>query len=62
MKRFLILNGHRTTANGVIQAMPTTVQLSDKDVAHEGDPVACSACNTTGKSWFRSERRDLLNE
>ncbi|MDP9645591.1 PAAR domain-containing protein [Paraburkholderia sp. 22098] len=49
MKRYLILNGDKTTANGVVQAVPTTIQLSDKDVAHEGDPVACPACNTTGK-------------
>src|SRR5260221_214109 len=49
MKRFLILNGDKTTANGIVQATPTSIQLSDKDVAHEGDKVACPACNTVGK-------------
>ncbi|MGY6156935.1 PAAR domain-containing protein [Paraburkholderia graminis] len=52
MKRFLILNGDRTTTSGVVQTVSTTIQLSDKDVAHEGDPVACPACNTAGKCWF----------
>jgi hypothetical protein len=36
MKRYLILNGDKTTANGVVQAVPTTIQLSDKDIAHKG--------------------------
>ncbi|MBU7438585.1 PAAR domain-containing protein [Paraburkholderia fungorum] len=49
MKRFLILNGDSTTSNGVIHATATTIQLNGEDVAHEGDEVACPACNTTGK-------------
>jgi uncharacterized Zn-binding protein involved in type VI secretion len=49
VKRYLILNGDKTTANGTVQAAPTSIQLSDKDVAHEGDPAACPTCNTTGK-------------
>ncbi|WP_407669564.1 PAAR domain-containing protein [Paraburkholderia heleia] len=49
MKRYLILSGDRTTANGTVQATPTTIQLSGQDVAHEGDSVSCQACNTTGK-------------
>ncbi|MFM0157484.1 PAAR domain-containing protein [Paraburkholderia sediminicola] len=49
MKRFLILNDDKTTANGVVRATPTPIQLSDKDFAHEGDEVACPACNTLGK-------------
>jgi uncharacterized Zn-binding protein involved in type VI secretion len=49
MKRYLILNGDKTTANGTVQATPTTIQLHEQDVAHEGDSVSCPACNTTGK-------------
>ena len=49
MKRYLILNGDKTTANGTVQATSTTVQLNGQDVAHEGDSVACPSCNTTGR-------------
>lgn len=49
MKRYLVLNGDKTTANGVVQATPTSIRLSDKDVAHYGDEIACPACNSTGK-------------
>lgn len=49
MKRYLILNGDKTTANGTVKATQTSIQLSGKDVAHENDEVACPACNTTGK-------------
>jgi uncharacterized Zn-binding protein involved in type VI secretion len=49
MKRYLILNGDKTTANGTVQAVATTIQLSGQDVTHEGDSVSCPACNTTGK-------------
>ncbi|MEX3965350.1 PAAR domain-containing protein [Paraburkholderia sp. EG286B] len=49
MQRFLILNGDKTTANGTVVAMSTTIQLEGHDVAHEGDDVQCPACNTTGK-------------
>jgi uncharacterized Zn-binding protein involved in type VI secretion len=49
MKRYLILNGDKTTANGTVQATPTSIKLSGQDVAHEGDDVACPACNSTGK-------------
>jgi uncharacterized Zn-binding protein involved in type VI secretion len=49
MKRYLILNSDKTTANGTVQAAPTTIQLGGQDVAHEGDSVSCPTCNTTGK-------------
>ncbi|MBK3744659.1 PAAR domain-containing protein [Paraburkholderia aspalathi] len=49
MKRHLILNGDKTTASGTVHATPTTIQLSGRDVAHEGDNVTCPACNTIGK-------------
>jgi uncharacterized Zn-binding protein involved in type VI secretion len=49
MKRFLILHGDKTTANGTVIANPTTIQFEGRDVAHEGDDVQCPACNTTGK-------------
>ncbi|MGQ7939527.1 PAAR domain-containing protein [Paraburkholderia sp. D1E] len=47
MKRYLILNGDKTTANGTVQTTSTTVQLNGQDVAHEGDSAACPSCNTT---------------
>ncbi|MBN3856932.1 PAAR domain-containing protein [Paraburkholderia sp. Ac-20340] len=49
MQRFLILNGDKTTANGTIVAVATTIQLEGRDVAHEGDNVQCPACRSTGK-------------
>jgi uncharacterized Zn-binding protein involved in type VI secretion len=48
MKRYLILNGDKTTVSGIVQAASTTIQLEGRDVAHEGDPVQCPACKTTG--------------
>ena len=49
MKRYLILNGDTTTANGTVQAVSTTIQVAGRDVAHEGDNVMCPACKTVGK-------------
>ena len=49
MKRYLILDGDRTTASGTVHAQPTTVECDSKNVAHEGDDVTCPACNSTGK-------------
>jgi uncharacterized Zn-binding protein involved in type VI secretion len=49
MQRYLILNGDKTTANGTVVAKPTTIQLENRDVAHEDDEVQCPACNSTGK-------------
>ena len=46
MKRYLILSGDKTTASGTVEARPTTVQLNGVHVAHEGDDVACPACNS----------------
>ncbi|TKC91600.1 PAAR domain-containing protein [Trinickia terrae] len=57
MKRYLILNGDKTTANGVVQAKSTTVQLHGKDVAHENDEVACPACHSTGKIQCEGPRQ-----
>ncbi|MCP3716890.1 PAAR domain-containing protein [Paraburkholderia sp. CNPSo 3281] len=48
MRRYLILNGDKTTANGTVVAAPTSIQFESRDVAHEGDDVHCPACNTTG--------------
>jgi hypothetical protein len=53
VKRYLILNGDKTTANETGHATPATIQLiqlNGLDVAHEGDSVICAACNTMGKS------------
>lgn len=49
MQRYLILNCDKTTANGTLVAIPTTIQFEGRDVAHEGDEVQCPTCNTTGK-------------
>lgn len=49
MKRYLILTGDKTTANGTVIATPATIRFANRDVAHEGDDVQCPACNTTGK-------------
>ncbi|MGH8777561.1 PAAR domain-containing protein [Paraburkholderia sp.] len=49
MTRYLILDGDRTTASGTVHANPTTLEYENKHVAHEGDDVACPACNSTGK-------------
>jgi uncharacterized Zn-binding protein involved in type VI secretion len=57
MKRYLILNGDETAANGTVHATPATIQLNEQDVAHEGDSVACPACNTTGKSSVTDHAR-----
>ncbi|WP_197337947.1 PAAR domain-containing protein [Ralstonia solanacearum] len=48
MKRYVILSGDKTTAGGTVQATATTLQLNSVHVAHEGDAVACSACQSTG--------------
>jgi uncharacterized Zn-binding protein involved in type VI secretion len=57
MQRYLILDSDKTTANGTVQAAPTTIQLSGRDVAHEGDSVSCPACNTTGKIQCEGPRQ-----
>ncbi|MGH8781297.1 PAAR domain-containing protein [Paraburkholderia sp.] len=49
MTRYLILDGDLTTASGIVHAKPTTLELSSRHVAHEGDDVVCPACNSTGK-------------
>ncbi|HWT36783.1 MAG TPA: PAAR domain-containing protein [Paraburkholderia sp.] len=49
MKRYLILNGDETAANGTVQAVSSTIQLEGRDVAHEGGNVMCPACKTVGK-------------
>jgi uncharacterized Zn-binding protein involved in type VI secretion len=49
MKRYVILSGDKTTANGTVLAQPTTIQFDGRDVAHEGDDVQCPACNMIGK-------------
>jgi uncharacterized Zn-binding protein involved in type VI secretion len=48
MKRYLILDGDRTTAAGTVHAKPTTLEFGGH-VAHEGDDVTCPSCNSTGK-------------
>lgn len=53
MQRFLIRHGDKTTANGTVVAKPTTIQFEDRDVAHEGDDVQCSACNGDRQSQMR---------
>jgi uncharacterized Zn-binding protein involved in type VI secretion len=57
MKRYLILNGDKTTANGTVQATPATIQLNGQDVAHEGDNVTCPSCNSTGKIQCEGPRQ-----
>ena len=49
MKRYLILDDDRTTASGTVHAQPTTFVLNNRHVAHEGDDVACPACNSAAK-------------
>ncbi|WP_111934691.1 PAAR domain-containing protein [Paraburkholderia bryophila] len=49
MKRYSILDGDRSTASGTVHARPTTLSFSGRHVAHEGDDIACPACNSTGK-------------
>jgi uncharacterized Zn-binding protein involved in type VI secretion len=49
VKRYSILDGDRSTASGTVHARPTTLSFSGRHVAHEGDDVACPACNSTGK-------------
>ena len=49
MKRYLILSGDKTTANGTVVAKSTTIRFEGRDVAHEDDDVQCPACNITGK-------------
>ncbi|MFM0732858.1 PAAR domain-containing protein [Paraburkholderia sediminicola] len=49
MKRFLILNGDKTTSNGTVVARSTTLGLQERQIAHEGDDVSCPACHSTGK-------------
>ncbi|WP_310126674.1 PAAR domain-containing protein [Paraburkholderia terricola] len=43
------MNGDKTTANGTVEASPSTIQLSGRDVAREGDSVMCPMCNMMGK-------------
>ncbi|MEM5405431.1 PAAR domain-containing protein [Paraburkholderia unamae] len=50
MKRYLILNGDRTAANGTVVAASNVVQFGGRDIAHEGDDVRCPACDTTEKT------------
>jgi uncharacterized Zn-binding protein involved in type VI secretion len=57
MKRYLILDGDKTTANGTVMAAPTTIQLEGRDVAHEGDDIQCLACGMTGKIKCDGERQ-----
>jgi uncharacterized Zn-binding protein involved in type VI secretion len=59
MKRYLILDGDKTTASGTVQAKPTTVQLSGVHVAHEGDEVVCPTCNSTGKIKCDGPRQSM---
>lgn len=49
MKRYVILTGDKTTADGTVEAKATTLQLNGVHVAHEGDDVSCPACHSTGK-------------
>ncbi|MDR7006782.1 PAAR domain-containing protein [Paraburkholderia strydomiana] len=49
MKRFLILNGDKTTSNGTVVARSTTLELQGRQIAHEGDDVSCPACHSTGR-------------
>lgn len=44
MKRYLILNGDKTTANGTVVAKSTTIRFQGRDGAHEDDDVQCPAC------------------
>jgi len=49
MKRYLILNGDKTTADGTVIAKPSTIRFESRVVAHEGDDVQCPGCKTIGK-------------
>ncbi|MFM0669942.1 PAAR domain-containing protein [Paraburkholderia sediminicola] len=49
MKRYMILNGDKTTANGTVLASSTTPGLNGRSIAYENDDVSCPACSSTGK-------------
>ncbi|WP_322069901.1 PAAR domain-containing protein [Paraburkholderia bannensis] len=49
MKRYIILSGDKTTAEGIVLAPSTTLGLNEQNIAHEYDEISCPACNSTGK-------------
>lgn len=49
MKRYAILNGDSTTANGTVLASSITPELNGQSIAYENDDVSCPACSSTGK-------------
>lgn len=48
MRRHHIRIGDLTTANGVVVSAASTFFLLDKQVATEGDKIACRSCHSTG--------------
>lgn len=48
MRRHHIRIGDLTTANGVVVSATSTFFLLDKQVATEGDKIACRSCHSTG--------------
>lgn len=49
MRRYDILKGDRTTANGTVDGGDTHDKVGDREQAYENDPVWCPSCNTTGR-------------
>lgn len=56
MKRYMILNGDKTTANGTVIAGSTTPDLNGRSVAYENDDVSCPTCSSTGKIQCDDQR------
>ncbi|WP_374626008.1 PAAR domain-containing protein [Pandoraea sp.] len=48
VRRFDILTGDKTTAQGTVQQGATGDRIGEVEQAYEGDPVWCPACKTTG--------------
>jgi hypothetical protein len=49
MKRYVILNGDRTTSNGTVLTNSIMPGLNGRNIAYENDDVSCPACSSTGK-------------
>jgi uncharacterized Zn-binding protein involved in type VI secretion len=47
--RYDIRDGDRTTVNGIVSAPCRGDKLEGREIAYEGDPIWCPACNTMGR-------------
>lgn len=60
MIRYYILQGDKTTANGVVIATNSLSSHHGSALAMIGDPVYCRTCQTTGSIASQGPRRPLL--